>query len=225
MLKQEMNDILLSGKDSGWIMEPEAKRFFALAGMDVPRFKWARTLEDALSFARGLGSPVAMKVVSPQIVHKSDAGGVILGISDDPGITSAFNRMSKMKGFQGVVVEEILKGIELIIGATIDEQFGPVILLGIGGTATEIYQDVGLAMAPLCDSDVDRMIGSIRGAAILEGFRGADGVNMEKLKTLVIRFSELVMEAGDLIESVDLNPVMCFADRCVIADARIMLRK
>jgi acyl-CoA synthetase (NDP forming) len=166
-----------------------------------------------------------MKIVSPQVVHKSDVGGVMVGISDDADLESAFNGMSKINGFAGVIVEETVQGVELIVGATIDDQFGPVVLLGIGGTTTEIYHDVGLAMAPLCERDVEKMIRSIKAIPLLEGFRGAERVNIDLLKKLVIKFSELVMDLGDTIESIDLNPVMCSSKRCVIADARIMMRK
>jgi acetate---CoA ligase (ADP-forming) subunit beta len=225
MLTKDMNDLLQSAHTYGWVMEPYAKRLFALAGMDVPRFKWVRSLDEGVSFANEIGYPVVMKIVSPQVVHKSDAGGVAIGITDSAGLASAFNRMSTIKGFTGVIVEETVKGIELIIGATIDEQFGPVILVGIGGTSTEIYHDVGLAMAPLCESDVDNMIRSIKAVPLLKGFRGSEPANIDALKKLVIRFSELVMDLGDIIESIDLNPVMCSAERCVIADARIMIKK
>jgi acyl-CoA synthetase (NDP forming) len=225
MLTKEMNDLLQSAQTYGWVMEPYAKQLFAMAGMDVPRFTWAQSLDEAVSFAREVGYPVVMKIVSPQVVHKSDVGGVAVGISDNAGLASAFNHMSTINGYAGVIVEETLKGIELIIGATIDEQFGPVILLGIGGTTTEIYHDVGLAMAPLCENDVDKMIRNIKAVSLLEGFRGSERVNIDTLKKLAIRFSELVMDLGDTIESIDLNPVMCSAERCVIVDARIILRK
>jgi acyl-CoA synthetase (NDP forming) len=225
MLTKEMNDLLQSAQTYGWVMEPYAKKFFALAGMDVPRFTWARSLDEAVSFAREVGYPVVMKIVSPQVVHKSDVGGVAVGIIDNAGLVNAFNRMTTINGFAGVIVEETVQGIELIIGATKDEQFGPVILLGIGGTATEIYHDVGLAMAPLCEGDVDKMIRSIKAVSLLEGFRGSERVNIDTLKKLVIRFSELIMDLGDNLESIDLNPVMCSSERCVIADARIMVKK
>jgi acyl-CoA synthetase (NDP forming) len=119
----------------------------------------------------------------------------------------------------------MVKGIEMIIGANNDEQFGPVILLGFGGTATEIYRDISLAMAPLCEADVDKMIRSLKAVTLLEGFRGSERANIEALKMLVMRFSELVIDLGEAMESIDLNPVMCSAKRCVIADARIMIRR
>jgi acyl-CoA synthetase (NDP forming) len=220
-----MKDLLRSAQSYGWVMEPFAKQLFALAGMDVPQFTWARSRDEAISFARKVGYPLVLKIVSPQVIHKSDVGGVAVGINDDVKLTNAFNRMSKVDGFSGVIAEEMVKGIELIVGATMDEQFGPVILLGLGGTTTEIYRDISLAMAPLCEADVVKMIQCLKAVPLLEGFRGSEKVNIEALKELVIRFSEFVMDLGDTMESIDLNPVMCSAERCVIADARIMVRK
>ena len=225
MLTKEMGNLLQSAQTHGWIMEPYAKQLFALAGLDVPRFRWAKTLEEAGSFSREVGYPVVMKIVSPRVIHKSEVGGVVVGVSDDASCAKTFNRLSLIEGFEGVLVEEMVKGVEIIIGATIDNQFGPIILLGIGGTATEIYHDVSLAMAPLCEIDVEKMIRSLKAVSLLEGFRGSERVNMDTLKKLVISFSELVMDLGDVIESIDLNPVMCSAEGCVIADARIMMRR
>lgn len=225
MLTKEMDELLQSAQTYGWVMEPFAKQLFSLAGMNVPRFLWAHSADDAISFVHKVGYPVVMKIVSPKAVHKSDVGGVVVGISDDAGLTKSFNQMSKISGFSGVMVEEMIKGVEMIIGATQDEQFGPVILLGFGGTITEVYRDVSLAMAPLCEADVDKMIRGLKAAPLLDGFRGSERVDVQSLKTLVIRFSEFVMDLGETMESIDLNPVMCSADRCVIADARIMVKK
>jgi len=225
MLTKEMKDLLQSAQTYGWVMEPFAKQLFALTGMDIPQFTWAHSPDEAISFARKVGYPLVMKIISPQVVHKSDVGGVVVGIDDDVKLINAFNRMSKVNGFSGVIAEEMVKGIELIVGATMDEQFGPVILLGLGGTTTEIYRDISLAMAPLCDADVSKMIRCLKAAPLLEGFRGSEGINMKSLKSLVIRFSEFVIDLGETLESIDLNPVMCSPERCVIADARIMVRK
>lgn len=225
MLTQEMVDILLSSDAAGWVMEPQAKQFLALGGIPVPRFLWTREREEAVAFARAIGYPVVVKVVSPKIVHKSDVGGVIVGISDDKALGAAFNRMKEIDGFSGIIVDEAVKGVELIVGAKIDEQFGPIVLLGIGGTTTEIYRDVGLGMAPLCELDVERMLEHLKAAPLLYGFRGSEPVDVEALKETVIRFSNLVMDLGNIIESIDLNPVICAANECVVADARIMLKR
>ena len=116
-------------------------------------------------------------------------------------------------------------GTELIVGAKIDYQFGPVILLGIGGTGVEIYQDTTLRMAPLNQQDVDYLINGLKAGQLLKGYRGSEPINLPALGSLIMTFSALVMEIENWIESIDLNPVMCNAKRCVVADARIMLSK
>jgi acyl-CoA synthetase (NDP forming) len=120
-------------------------------------------------------------------------------------------------------VEEMVSGTELIVGAKIDYQFGPVILLGIGGTGVEIYQDTTLRMAPLNQQDVDYMINGLKAGQLIKGYRGSEPVNLPALSSLIMTFSALVMEIEKSIESIDLNPVMCNAKRCVVADARIMI--
>ena len=117
----------------------------------------------------------------------------------------------------------MLSGHELIVGAKIDYQFGPVILLGIGGTGVEIYQDTVIRMAPLRERDVPAMLGCLRGGRLLTSHRGLPGVSIPRLTEMMLRFSALVMDLGDRIESIDLNPVFCSAERCVVADARIIL--
>lgn len=225
MLTQEMLDILSSSGAVGWVMEPQAKRFLALAGIPVPRFLWTDKRDDATAFAREIGYPVVVKIVSPEVVHKSEVGGVVVGISNDQALEEAFSAMERIDGFAGVIVDEMVKGVELIVGTKFDDQFGPVVLLGIGGTATEIYRDVALGMAPLCDTDVERMVERLKAAPLLYGFRGSEPVDVGALKEMVIRFSNLVLDLGDIVESIDLNPVMCTASKCVVADARIMLKR
>jgi acyl-CoA synthetase (NDP forming) len=114
--------------------------------------------------------------------------------------------------------------MELIVGAKVDYQFGLVILFGIGGIWTEIYRDVILRMAPLSERDTDAMIGCLKARLLLQGYRGASSVNLEEIKKMLIAFSDLVMGLENLIESIDLNPVICSPTRCVVADARIMLK-
>ena len=225
MLKEEMKEIMDASALAGWVLEPEAKRLFSLAGMDGPRFLWARTLEEALRFADEIGYPVVAKVVSPRVIHKSEAGGVDVRVPDAESLTKAFERFNRIDGFSGMLVEQRLSGVEIIFGAKVDDQFGPVVLLGMGGTGVEIYQDVALRMAPLRPEDVDAMLGSLKGNRLIEGFRGAPAVDREALTRSLLTFSDLVMDLEGQTESIDLNPVICSADRCVIADARIILKK
>lgn len=224
MLTPEMVDIISGSRSYGWILEPDAKRLFSMAGLVVPRFITAGKTEEGIQFANKIGYPVVAKVVSPKVIHKSDKNGVAVGLKNDQELTAVFNRFSQIDGFTGVLVEEMLSGLELIVGAKIDSQFGPVVLLGIGGTGVEIYRDVSLRMAPLSQRDAESMIRCLKAHRLLEGYRGAEPVNLKELTRLLKTFSDLVMDLEKEIQSIDLNPVMCSSTRCVVADARIMLK-
>jgi acyl-CoA synthetase (NDP forming) len=224
VLKKEIMDILTTSRKSGWVLEPEAKRLLRLAGLDVPKYKWAPVLEEALHFAKEIGYPLVTKVVSSEALHKTDLGGVVTGIDSDNQLSQVFEKFSAFDGFSGVLVEEMLSGVELIVGAKIDYQFGPVILLGIGGIGVEIYRDTTLRMAPINKKDVESMVRSLKAYHLIEGYRGSEPVNLKELTRLLIDFSSLVMDLEGEIQSIDLNPVMCSSIRCVVADARIILK-
>lgn len=224
MLNKQIKEILTLSVKTGWVLEPDAKRLLALSGMEVPKYFWAKTVDEALQFAHKVGYPAVAKVISPQTIHKSDVGGVVTGIADPRALTATFKRFKSIKGFSGMLVEESLSGFELIVGAKRDYQFGPVILLGIGGTGVEIYRDTVLRMAPLKPTDIESMIKGLKAHQLLEGYRGVKPVNLKALKRLLTLFSDLVMEVEDYFESIDLNPVMCNPQKCVVADARIMLQ-
>ena len=147
-----------------------------------------------------------------------------MGIADDKGMAEAFQRFSSMNGFVGVLVDEMILGIELIVGAKIDFQFGPMVLVGIGGTSVEIYRDVILKMAPLSRPDGLTMIRALKGYKLLDGYRGAEPVDIERLAGILVNFSTLVMALKNEIESIDINPLLCSAGQCVVADARIILK-
>lgn len=223
MLEKGIEEILSGSKQNGWIMEPEAKRLLSLAGLEVPKFTWATGIEEALRFSMEIGYPVVAKVVSPKVIHKSDLGGVVSGIDSDEKLREAYSRFSRLDGFAGVLVEETLAGVELIIGAKMAYQFGPVILLGMGGTGVEIYGDTTLRMAPLSEADVVSAVRGLRAHRLLEGYRGSDPISLDRLTEMLLSFSNLVMKLEDRFESIDLNPVICSPHRCVVADARIML--
>lgn len=220
----EILKIIEEARGDGWVLEAAAKQLFSMAGFTVPRFTVARTAEEARRFAGEIGYPVVAKIVSPRILHKSDLGGVVVGIGSDTRLAEVFEHLRRLEGFQGVLVEEMLSGIELILGAKIDLQFGPMILLGIGGTGVEIYQDVVLKMAPLTEHDALAMVEGLKAHRLLEGYRGAEPVNRDRLMESLLAFSALVMALEDRIESIDINPLLCTAERCVVADARIILK-
>lgn len=225
MLSQEMKDILSASKEIGWVMEPEAKRFLSLAGLDVPRFFSIAKIEEAIRFAGEIGYPVVGKVVSPNVIHKSDKNGVEVGIDSERKLRETFHRFSKIEGFAAMLIEEMVSGLELILGAKNDYQFGPVILFGIGGVWVEIYRDVILRMAPLGQRDIDSMMNCLKGRCLLEGYRGSKPIRLTELRKLLVTFSDLVMDLENDMESIDLNPVICSSEKCVVADARIVFKK
>lgn len=223
MSNDAITDILEAHREIGWVLEPEAKRALQLAGIAVPRFGWARSLEEALETSASIGFPVVIKLVSPDALHKSEVGGVSVGIADDAALEAVYKRYSAFDPFHGVLVEEMLHGIELIIGMQNDYQFGPVILLGMGGTGVEVYRDTAIRMAPLKHTDVRSMLDDLKAGALLKGYRGAAPVNREALIDLTLRFSTLAMQLADAVSSIDLNPVMCNEKACIVADARMVL--
>jgi acetate---CoA ligase (ADP-forming) subunit beta len=223
VLSRTTQAVLTASKSRGWVLEPETKQLMAAAGFTVPRYRWVRDLEAALQAGVEIGYPVVGKVVSPEIIHKSDAGGVVVGIGSERALRKIFKRFSKIEGFAGMLVEETISGIELIVGAKSDYQFGPVILVGIGGTGVEVYQDTSIRMAPITERDVTSMLKGLKAHKLIEGYRGAAPVPIEKLTDLLLSFSTFVMKLEGWFQSIDLNPVICSATDCIIADARIIL--
>ena len=224
MLKKELKAIVTASKRWGWVLEPEAKRLLSISGIDVPKFLWAKSPDEAVQFAEKIGYPVVGKLVSPKALHKSEVGGVVVGIDSVKNLEETFHRFSSFEDFAGMLVEEMVSGTELIAGAKVDYQFGPVILLGMGGTAVEIYKDTALRMAPLKEVDVESMLKGLQAYELLKGYRGSQPVNLKELTKTLMAFSNLVMNLEGYFESIDLNPVMCSSERCVVADARIMLQ-
>jgi hypothetical protein len=222
MLNKQLRTVLDASRERGWVTEPDAKHLLSAAGLTVPGFTIV-TDPGEIESAAGIGFPLAAKVVSGRILHKSDQGGVKTGITTMDELTAAFETFKRLDGFEAMLVEEMVSGVELIIGAKIDEQFGPVVLLGIGGTGVEIYQDVSLRMAPVDTDDVASMIKGLKAGRLLSGYRGGAVVDTDELTRTMICFSEFVMASAEMIASIDLNPVMCSAEKCVVADARIML--
>jgi acyl-CoA synthetase (NDP forming) len=124
MLTGEMKSLLAAARHVGWVMEPEAKRLFSLAGLDVPRFRWAKDKEEVAQFGKEIGYPLVAKIVSPKVVHKSDVKGVVVGIKAQPELMEIYQRFSQVEAFNGMLIEERVSGIEVIIGAKMDVQFG-----------------------------------------------------------------------------------------------------
>lgn len=223
-MKAEAKKILERARETGWLMEPDARALLDLYGLPMGRHAFVRNEDEAVIAAAMIGYPVVMKVVSPEIVHKTDVGGVEVGIGVQDAMLAAFLRMKKLPGFRGVLLDRMLSGIEIFVGSRVDGQFGPVVLAGIGGTAVEVYRDVKVLMAPLARREAMNALQSLRGAKLLTGYRGKAPANLASVARLLVLFSEMAADLGAAIDSIDLNPVMCGPRKALIADARVMLK-
>lgn len=209
------------------LLEPEALRLLGDYSIPVPRHRFVHTETEALEAARGLGLPVVMKVVSVNILHKTEAGGVVLNLQGERQVREAFAHLTSLEkarhAVQGILVYPY-EGhqVELSVGMLRDAQFGPVITFGLGGIWIEVLQDIAYGIAPLSFEEAEEMIQSIRGHSILAGVRGKRSSDQKALSELLVRLSRMVMEEGDIRE-IDLNPVFPLERGFFIADARILL--
>jgi len=192
----------------------------------------AKTADDAARLAKQFGVPVAVKLESRTLTHKTEVGGVKLNLKDDAAAQQAFydiqnalKTLGKEQEMDGVVVQEMAPaGVETIVGVSLDPAFGHLLVYGLGGVAVEILKDVAWGIAPIADLDTDRMIGSVKGSKMLAGFRGAPPADVPALKDLMLRVSQLVCDFPE-IEEMDLNPVRVLpvGKGAIAVDARIKL--
>lgn len=222
-MRKVIREILQDAAGTGWVMEPQAKRLLRESGLPTTAFVWVRTEDRLLPEAHKIGFPLVAKVVSPLVVHKTEVGGVIAGIGDEAALAAAYRKLARLDGFDGVLLDRMEHGMEMIVGSRNDPQFGPVVMVGIGGTAVEVYSDVVIRMAPLKREKALAAVDALHGAALLKGHRGAEPVNAGALADLIADFSRLAWDLRETVDTIDLNPVFCNADRAVIADARVML--
>lgn len=214
------------------LLEHEAKRLLGLHGAPVSADRLARTAKEAAAIAAKLKAPVALKVCSPDILHKSDAGGVRLRLGSAAQVRRAFNeivegakRYKPKADIRGCVVSPMAApGTEVIVGTKIDPQFGPVILFGIGGILVEVLKDVVFRVLPISRRSAAQMLSEIRSAPILSGVRGQRPVDHTALVDLLMTVSELI-ESYPQIQEMDLNPVITRENGLIVVDARILLRK
>jgi succinyl-CoA synthetase beta subunit len=223
MLTPRITQIIESARADGWVLEPMAKEILADRNLNIPKGVLTGSVDTARQFLAGCKGPVVLKAVSPEILHKTEHRAVVTGVRDPDTLAAQMARLLSLKGCKQVLVEEMVSGIEVLVGAKNDLQFGPVVVLGLGGTSVEIYNDTAIRLAPVIPADVTAMVKALKAGPILEGFRGKPGVNMAELTRTVVDFSRLIMDLEPWFESIDLNPVICDANRCVAADARIIL--
>ncbi|HEY7367968.1 MAG TPA: 4-hydroxybutyrate--CoA ligase [Nitrosopumilaceae archaeon] len=214
------------------LLEEEGQEVLRSYGFPLPKSELAKTENDAVKVAKKIGYPVVMKIASPQIIHKSDAGGVKVNLTNDDDVKSAFNEIvanakkyNKKAEIKGVLVVEMIKGgKEMIIGSKLEPGMGPVIMLGMGGIYVEVLKDVTFKLAPVTDTEADDMIASIKMRKILEGVRGEKPSDKAKLSECIQRLSQLVSDFKE-IKELDMNPVLVMetGKGCKILDVRIGL--
>lgn len=212
-----------------FVMEPEAKEILRAWGITVPQGFLCHTPEEALTAATKIGYPVVLKIVSPQIVHKSEAGGVRVGITGDEGLRQAYvdivdatTRAAGPDAVRGMLVEEMAGGLEVIIGGVRDAQFGPLVVFGLGGIFVEVLKDVAYRLAPVVMAEATRMIKEIKGYPLLAGARGRRPADEQVLADILVKVSNLIAALPEVRE-LDLNPVLVDGSRVIAADARIII--
>jgi len=214
------------------ITEELSKTILKTYGVKVPPFALVTSAEEAAKQAKKIGFPLVMKVVSPQILHKTDVGGVKVGLDNVNDVKKTFKdmygRLSKKKGVEvkGILLEKMVpKGVELIVGIQNDPQFGPVIMVGLGGIMTEVMKDVAFRMLPISTSDAKSMLNELKGSALLKGFRGSDPIDTNMVAQMLVQIGKLGVENADYINSIDFNPVVVYPKSHFVVDAKIILNK
>ncbi len=209
---------------------PEAKELCDLYGIPVPREGLARSADDAVRLAEGMGFPVVMKIVSPQILHKTEAGGVLVGVPDADAVRDGYKTiMDRARAYDpkaeliGVQVQQMVTGgTEVIVGSITDQSFGKLVAFGLGGVLVEVLKDVTFRLAPVTREDAEAMLDGIQAADMLKGVRGGKPVDRAALADLIVNVSRLVDDVPEIVE-LDLNPVFAREDGAIAADVRVVL--
>jgi acetate---CoA ligase (ADP-forming) len=231
--EQPARTILAEARGRGAALsETESKQILACYGVPVPREILARDPEQAALAAGQIGGPVAIKIVSPDILHKTEAGGVKLGLSTSEDIRAAatdilasVKRYAPRARIDGISVQQMTPpGVEIALGVKNDRQFGPLIAAGLGGIMVELLGDTAVRLAPVNVQAAQAMLASLRGHALLTGFRGRPGVNIDTLVDTICRLSELAHDLSDVIDQIDVNPVIASTGGVMAADALIVCR-
>ncbi|MGQ9760167.1 MAG: acetate--CoA ligase family protein [Candidatus Methanomethylicaceae archaeon] len=224
-----LDELLKKGLERGWLLEHEAKTLCRHYGLSVGEWRVVGTTEGVRGAVKELGYPLVMKIVSPDVLHKSDVGGVILNIKRDEEAVAAYEKIREVaeKGgyrLDGVLIERMApQGIETIIGAKRDPHFGPVLMFGLGGIFVEVFKDVSFRVAPISKDDAMEMISELKAYPILKGIRGRKPSDIMSLVDALLRVSKIMLENPQISE-IDLNPTIVYENGYKIVDARILLR-
>jgi 3-hydroxypropionyl-CoA synthetase (ADP-forming) len=226
---QKVFDDVFSTKEKV-ITEELAKAVLSEYSVRVPPYALVTNASESESKARQLGFPLVAKIVSPQILHKTDVKGVKVGLQNEAQVKETFldmyGRLSKQYNVKGVLLEKMVpEGAELIVGLQNDPQFGPIIMVGIGGIYTEVFKDVAFRVLPITKQDALSMIEELKGKKILEGFRGAPAVSKDMIASALVNIGNLGTEMAPYYDSIDFNPVIFYERDYYVVDAKILLRE
>jgi len=214
------------------LTEVESKEFVKQWGIPVIETKLARTKKEAMAMSKEMGFPVVLKIASPDVIHKSDSGGVRLGLANATQVAKAYSEIvASIKQrypqamIHGISVQHMAPtGIEVIVGMSKDPQFGPVLMFGLGGMLVEVLKDVSFRIVPITKRDAKEMIEEIKGYPILQGYRGQEPASISALEELIVKVSQFV-EQNPEIKELDLNPIFAYKDKAIAVDARIILEE
>ncbi len=229
---KKTEEILLQADREGRksLLETEAKNICTEYGIPVTRFQLAKTEEEAVKHAEQIGYPIVLKIVSPDVVHKSDIGGVMVDLKDSQAIRNGYNQI--LKNVQkhnpnakivGILVQEMAPpGTEVIVGATKDPQFGPAVMFGLGGIFVEVLKDVTFRIAPITEDDAHEMITEVKAYPLLKGYRSTPPADIKAITEILLNVSKLVTHCPK-IKEMDLNPIIVYEKGAKTVDARIIL--
>jgi len=230
-MKKALDMFAQARKESrNYLLEPEAKIVCMEYGIPVTRFKVALTQDEAVKFADQIGYPTVLKIVSPDILHKWDLGGVMLNLKSATEVKDAYNKiLEKVKRHKpdakitGILVQEMApSSTEVIVGSIKDPQFGPALMFGLGGIFVEVLKDVTFRIAPITETDAREMITEVKGYPILKGYRGQPPADVDAIVKILMNTSRLIMDHME-IKELDLNPIMVYDKGAKTVDARIIL--
>jgi acetyltransferase len=234
--KAALDTIAKARKDGrSALTEIEAKQVFKAYGLPIAETSLATTEEEAVNLARKIGYPLVLKIVSPEILHKSDAGGVKVGITDEKGVREAYQTILKnAKAYKadanihGIAIQEMApKGTEIVLGSVNDPTFGPTVMFGMGGILVEVLKDVTFRVTPVDEAQAAQMLSEIRGAPILAGVRGEAPRDKAAVAETICTYSAMILDLKDEIAESDANPVLVYEEGkgIKVVDARIILKK
>jgi len=229
--RQKIQNIVESSKGNPKVItEESSKEILGEYGIKVPKYALVTNSDEAAQKSKEIGFPLVAKIVSPDILHKTDVGGVKVGLGSENEVKKAFDdmfyRLKEKFDVKGVLLEKMVpEGVELIIGLQNDFQFGPSIMVGLGGIYTELFKDVSFRVLPVTKGDALKMLESLRGKDILKGFRGSKAIDLDMLSEAIVNIGTLGVDMAGKYESIDFNPVVVYPDSYYVVDAKIILKE